>query len=174
MSDTETETQIRVDATDAQTDPDTITTKVRVSSTIDGSVVTVTDAAGSATYDLANIPVTAYPALAALALRDLLIRSHDRAKTYAALVAGTVPGRKASAAKKALAPARKAIALAMADAEALEKGVKRFAPGGKINSDYAMILENCEQTAAGLDRAGAATWSKKRAVMEHLAKLIGE
>lgn len=177
MSDTETEDQISADATDTQTDPTAVATKTRVSSTIDGSVVTVTDADGSATYDLAGIPVAAYPSLAALALRDLLIRSNDRAKTYAGLVEGNVPGRKpkqekAASAPKELSKWRQAWAHAAAEAAVRATGAKTHI-GKNPTAELKMALDDAMQRAVGVDRATLAKAMKTSVVMAHYERLTG-
>lgn len=166
---------IETDDTARQLPPVVTATKPRVTSVIDNGIITLSEGAlPVGAYSLADIPAEHHAELALRGLRQLLINTDDPDAMFDNLRKGKIPGRTV-AKPKALDPRRKAVALANADTEAADKGVKTYLPGGKkVSPDYALILENCEQAAAAMSRADVTKAHKRAAVLIQYAKLIGE
>lgn len=128
-----------------------------------------------AEWPVAQLPLPVLHALAATALKARLAAVKDPAAAYREMLAGAVPGR-TPARPKPLDARRKAVALAWADeaadaAKEADKTWRKFLPGGKPSADFAVMLENAEQRAAGATKEVIAAEHGKRTVRHHYVDL---
>lgn len=165
-TDIETETQV----TSTQTPS-------RVSSTISGNLVTLSRGdTVIGCFDISALPAPVGAALAAMGLRDYLIRSDDPAGAYAALAFGTIPGRKAAKEKPVAKPRelsawRQAWAWATAEAEVKAGGGKTHI-GKNPTAELKMALDDATQRAATLDAKTIAEAKTKWQVVMHWERLV--
>ncbi len=134
--------------------------KPRETTAIDGSILTITLPDGTVeTYDAHKVHNDSAHTLKMVGLRHAMSTSIDRAKTYAALQAGTF-GVRAPAAAKALDVKRQAIALGLVDKTR--------------KSDKPMSLGGAEAIARSLDRKHVEDALLDPLANKHLLRLTGK